>query len=275
MNSALRKIAAYLGMSLLALIVFACALFIWGFWYDSWSGYSASLYISDGICNVGVFDVTGDIVPYHEEGEYTSTTPADARAFFEKLANDPDVKAVLVRIDSLGGTPAASLTIAQLLAASPVPVVALVGDYGTSGAYLVASAADRIIASPFSDIGSIGITMSYIDETEQNKENGLKYVPLTSAPYKDYGSPDKELTAEERALLERDLSVYHKIFVDEVAKNRGLSADAVAPLADGSSMPASLAKEHQLVDTIGGIAEAKSALAELAGIAPEEVALCE
>jgi len=261
--------------SIIILIGLYVGLGIWGDWHDNWSGYTSQNYVSDGVCNIGVFSVDGVIAPYHETDEYMTTTPEDVQQFFKNAENDPYIRGVLVQIDSLGGTPAASKSIADLLKSSPMTTVAYTGDYATSGGYLIATGADSIVSSPFSDIGGIGVTMSYVSNTKQNEMEGLEYVKLSSAIYKDYGSPDKELTPDEEKLIERDLAIYHTEFVNEVATNRNLPTEAVALLADGSSMPASLALQNKLVDVVGGTNEVKTTFAEKLGIPVEEVIFCE
>jgi len=146
---------------------------------------------------------------------------------------------------------------------------------GASAAYLAATGAKTIIASPFSDIGSIGVSMSYLDNTAKNVKDGLKYIPLTSAKFKDYGVPDKPLTTDERALIERDLKIYHNQFVKEVAENRNLSIEQVAKLADGSSMPGPLALENKLIDALGDQETVRAWFAEQLEIPLEEVVFCE
>lgn len=261
-------------LAVIALIGFFISLIIWGGWYDSWSGYNASLYVSDGYCNIGVVPVYGTIVPYHELDEYTSIAPNDIRTFMSTAETDEYIQGVLVEVDSTGGYPAASATIAELFKNSSMPTAALVGDYGTSGGYMIASAADYLIGSPFSDIGGIGVTMSYLSYAQQNTDSGLEYIPLSSAPFKDYGSPDKELTAEERTLLERDLSIYHDEFVKMVAENRELPIEEVKTLADGASVPASLALEKKLIDAVGGRDEARSYFAQVLNLPEEEIIFC-
>ena len=155
-----------------------------------------------------------------------------------------------------------------------MPNAAYIVDSGASAAYLIASAADTIIASPFSDVGSIGITMSYLDYSAQNAAQGIEYISLASAKYKNYGDPDKPLTEEERALFERDLSVWHEALVAEVAENRNLPIEKIAKLADGSSMPGKLALEAGLIDAVGNREVARVWFANQLGMSPEEIVFC-
>lgn len=255
------------------LAVFAAGLWIWGAWHDEWSGFNASLEYSDGWCNIAVIPLTGDIVP--GSGLDGETGGDDVLASLRMAEADTDVYGVLLRIDSGGGSAAASEQIANALKASSLPSVALIREIGTSGAYLAATGADRVYVSEFSDVGGIGVTMSYLENVRQNEEDGIDFVSLASAPYKDYMNPNMPLTSEERAILERDLSIYHDVFVRQVAENRGLPIEDVRRLADGASMPGSLALESKLVDALGGQDDTRTWFAEQAGINAEDVIFCE
>lgn len=262
------------------LIGFYLALGIWGDWHDDWSGYNWSVQweISDGWCNIAVLPIMGDItseISTEEEGEVTTTNADESSMFVERANSDENILGLLVRIDSYGGTPVASEIIMNAVKRSSIPSVALIREAGTSGGYMVASAADTIIASAMSDIGSIGVTMSYVGNWDQNADLGLTYVSLASAPFKDYMHPDKPLTDEERKLLERDLAIYHEYFVGLVAENRGLSLEHVAALADGSSMPGALALEAGLIDQLGDQETAREWFAKTLEIPVDEVIFCE
>jgi len=268
--------------ALAIIVVFAVGLRMFGSWHDEWSGYNASTMISDGSCNIAVIPITGDIIAYagaDQDGSGNelppSTNPDDVLSTLQWAENDPNIFGVLVRIDSGGGSPVASEIISNGLKNSSLPVVALIREIATSGGYLVATGAKTIIASPFSDVGSIGMTMSYLENTAKNIKDGLKYIPLTSAKYKDYGNTNKPLTADERNLLERDLKIWHEYFVKMVSENMSLPIEKVAKLADGSSMPASLALENKLIDALGDQETARVWFAEQLEIAPEEVVFCE
>lgn len=268
-----------LAISFALIISFYLCLKIWGAWHDEWSGYNASMYVSDGYCNIAVIPVVGDITtldPIPEEGEAIAYTNADAVAAQIRYAEyDPNILGMLVRIDSYGGYPAASEVIANTIKKSSLPSVGLIREAGTSGGYLVATGADTIIASPFSDVGGIGITMSYLENWKQNQDSGLDYVSLSSAPFKDYGDPNKPLTAKERELFERDLKIWHEYFVASVAENRGMNVGDIATVADGSSMPGKLALEHKLIDALGDQETARTYFAQTLDMPVENVVFCE
>lgn len=281
MNPSYQKGVTILSLFVIGLLFFFACLSVWGSWHDEWSGYNASLSVGDGRCNIAVIPIVGDIIPYagaDEDGSGNtppSTNPDDTLAALHAAEADPNIRGILVRIDSGGGTPVASEIIANGFKHASLPLAALIREAGASGAYLAATGAKTIIASPFSDIGSIGVTMSYLDNSAKNAEDGLRYVSLTSAKFKDYGNPDKPLTADERMLLERDLKIYHSQFVREVAENRNLSIEQVAKLADGSSMPGTLALENRLIDELGDKETARAWFAAQLELPLEEISFCE
>ncbi|MCA9360194.1 S49 family peptidase [Candidatus Kaiserbacteria bacterium] len=262
------------------LVLFYIGLLIWGFWHDEWSGYNDSAHISDGYCNIAVIPIVGDITSYGEsvdeyEESILTTTMEETISLLEITEYDPYIAGVMMVIDSTGGAPAASEQITNEIKRSSMPTAAHIIDYGVSGAYLVATGADRVFASPFSDVGSIGVTMSYLEYSERNRAEGLEFVSLASAEFKDYGSPDKPLTPEERLLLERDLQIFHDEFVKQVANNRDMNIEQVAELADGSTLPGSLALEAGLIDELGDREVVREWFANELGLPSEEVVFCQ
>jgi protease IV len=278
------KIFGHLG---LALLWFAAAsalvwvsLHVYGVWHDDWSGYTASTYIGDGFCNIAVLPVQGEIhtygTIYDDYGnELISTNMTDALGFLDQAEVEPGILGVMALIDSGGGSPSASKIIADELKGSQLPVAAFILDIAASGGYYIATGADTIIANPFADVGSIGVTMSYLDYTKQNAEQGLEFIELASGKFKDSWNPDKPITEEERALFERDLKIHHDTFVKEVSDNRGLPLEAVARLADGSTLPAPLALEAKLIDSIGWKEDVRLWFAEQLNMSVGDIVFCQ
>ena len=273
-----------LSWAVVALVAFFIGLWGFGVWHDEWSGYNTSGEITDGSCNVAVLTIAGEIIPYSGankdgatfESELSPTSnPDDVLAFLRKAEADQNILGVIVSIDSPGGAGVASEIIANALKNLSLPTVALIREHGASAGYLVATGADTIIASPLSDVGSIGVTMSYLEDSEKNAKEGLRFVSLSSGKFKDYTNPDKPLTTDERALLERDLKIYHDQFVKEVAENRNLPIEDVSKLADGSSMPGELALKNKLIDALGDQETARAWFAEQLGMSSGEIIFCE
>jgi protease IV len=242
---------------------------IWDSWYNDMS-------ISDGICNVALIPIEGEVSP----GAFASlegtiiTDIDDTRALILRAENDPYIKALMVQIDSTGGYAAGAELVANTLKNSTLPSVAVIRETGASAAYLIATGADRIYASPFSDVGSIGVTMSYVENWQQNDDSGLSYVQLSSAPYKDYGNPNKQLTEDERALLERDLAIWHEELVNQIARNRNLPVEEMMKISDGSSVPGEKAKELKLIDEVGDEYTAIEWLSKELNFPKEQLIIC-
>ncbi len=190
-------------------------------------------------------------------------------AYIDEIEKNSNIAVVIVEIDSYGGYPVASEEIMNALKRMTKPTIAVIREGAVSGAYLIASGADRIYASEMSDVGGIGITMSYLDYSQQNKEEGIIYQQLSSGKFKDTGNPDKELTAEEKELYMRDIKILHEAFVKRVAENRGLDIEKVEKLADGSTMLGKAAKENGLIDEIGSIYDAQEWIKQELGMEPE------
>jgi len=230
--------------------------------------------------NIALIKIHGTIVNYKIDpnndpnGIYDpdSVSSEVVAGYLEEIENDDRIKGVIVEIDSPGGSPTAGEEIMNPLLASTKPVVAFIRERGLSAGYLAATGAEKIYASPMSDVGSIGVTMSYLDNSAKNKKEGLTYNQLSTGKFKDSGDPDKELTAEEKNVFMADLEKIHRIFVEYVAQNRNMDIEAVTKLADGSSMNAQDAIDAGLIDAIGGLNEARSYLAGKIG---EDAMVCD
>jgi protease-4 len=185
-----------------------------------------------------------------------SVTPERIIGELKKAADDDSVKAVILRIDSPGGTASASWEIAREVARFEKPIIASCGDMCASGAYMIASQCDAIIGTPSSDIGSIGVIMQVADLSELMQKLGIKYDTIHQGKYKDAGSPDRPLTDEERAMLDRDSKMVYEQFIKLVADGRKMSVADVRELATGWAWPGEEAKRLGLIDDIGNYRDA-------------------
>lgn len=232
--------------------------------------------ISNGSCNVAVLPIEGAILPYYGLAEFDLViTPEVVERFMDAAEDEPRVEAVMIEVNSPGGTPVASQRIAERFRNSSLPVVGLIGDIGASGGYMVAAASDVLIASPMSNVGSIGVNMSYVEESQKNEEEGITYVQLTTGQYKDTGSPNRPITDEEREKLQADLEIIHNEFVGIISEYRNMTLAEVEAVADGATVPGTTALEIGLVDSLGGREEAKDVLANITGKPASEVVFCE
>ena len=239
------------------------------------AGYTA---VSDGECNIAVMPIEGVIMPWGYGMQYPefAVTPNDVRDYLNLVSDDElFIEGILFEINSPGGTPVASEAISKLVASLDLPNAALIGDMGASGGYMVASAADRIFASAMSDVGSIGVNMSYVEESLKNTEEGLTYVPLKTGKFKDAGDPNKAITEDERAYFQGQLDTVNEEFINLVARNRGLEVDAVRALADGSTVIGQKAIDAKLIDEIGDRDAVKAYFAQVLGKDVSEISFCE
>lgn len=213
----------------------------------------------DSTCNVAGIIMHGDLYTYYSEDPDlpADISSAEDLVYYLELAEDtPNIEVILLEIDSYGGSPAAAEeVVATLKKRVNKPVIAQIRGGGTSAAYWIASASDIIFASALSEVGSIGVTMSYVDESKLNTENGYTFNQINTGKFKDSGSIEKPLTEEERVLFQRDTDIMFEAFLASVSNNRNMEIEKVRALADGSSMLGQMAKENGLIDEIGGIYE--------------------
>jgi protease-4 len=228
-------------------------------------------------CNVAVAQLYGTLAYYPNEwgnasGTGDQTASEDIRREIEAADADPSIKAILLQVDSAGGDPVAGEDIATALRHASKPTVAFIANQGDSSAYWAATGAQTVFASADSSLVDIGVTQSYLDQTKQDKQNGLTFIPLTAGQYKDAGNPDSPLTPEEKALFQRDLNITMQNFIAAVAQNRNLSVASVTAIADGSSMEGQMALQDGLIDKIGNIYDVEDYLKGKIG---GNVTLCE
>ena len=152
--------------------------------------------------------------------------------------------------------------------------VALIRAQGESSAYLAASGASIIFASPFSKVGDIGITSSFTDNAKANDANGVTFNHLSLGKYKDMGNSDSSVTQEEKDLMmKNDVQPMYDAFVSIVAKNRHLDLTSTRKLANGMGVAGEVALKEGLVDRLGGFLEVEAYL-KSKGISCESSAGC-
>lgn len=230
-------------------------------YYDDYPTYSASV----ENCNVAGIEIHGDLWTYEDsfitqEFETKIVGSEDIVVAIHEAQNDKNIKAIILEIDSYGGLPIAGEEVANALKRASLPTIALIRGGGLSASYWASTGADTIIASENSDIGSIGITMSYLDNARSNLAEGLTYNQLSYGKYKDTGDPDKTLTYAEKQYLMRDVNIVAENFIKAVSENRSLDIEKVRALADGSSMLGAMALENGLIDKIGDLQTTKEYL---------------
>jgi protease IV len=200
---------------------------------------------------------------------------ARVREELEKAAEDARVKALVLRINSPGGTVTASdilyHEIKRFKDRRKVPVVASILDVGASGGYYAALAADRIVAHPTTVTGSIGVLMLTVNSSGLLEKIGVSADYITSGPRKDMGSPFRPLTPEERAIFQEVIDRLYGRFVALIVRERGLDEGRVRRFADGRIYTAAEALSLGLVDRIGYLEDALALAKEAAGIPDAKV----
>jgi protease-4 len=197
---------------------------------------------------------------------------ADDRARDDALravAEDPDVKALIIAIDSPGGTVVGGENLYMRLrqVAARKPVVATLGTLAASGGYMTALGADYILARNGTVTGSIGVLMQTTEITGLLDKLGIEAEAIKSAPLKAVPSPLEKLTPEGREATREVVMDMYDMFLGMVAERRNLSPETARKLGDGRVYTGRQAVENKLVDAIGGEAEARDWLAETGGIA--------
>lgn len=188
------------------------------------------------------------------------------------MAKNKKNKAVILRINSPGGTVAASQEIYDAIKkvrASGIKVVALMEDVAASGGLYVALAADKIIANAGTITGSIGVIVKGVEYSKVLAVLGIKTNVIKSGEFKDILSRTREMTDGERLILQDVIESAYEQFAGTVAKDRGLARECVAEFADGRIFTGAQAFVLGVVDKIGGFDVAVKAAGDLAGI-PED-----
>jgi len=220
--------------------------------------------------SVAVIYISGEISGVSAGGLTAgNVTPEIVISQLKQAEEDDAVKAIIIRIDSPGGTASASEEIAVEVARCTKPTIASIGDVGASGAYMIASQCDEIMSTNSSAVGSIGVIMEIGDYSGLAKKLGVKFIAIHEGEFKDAGSPWRGLTTTETAMLQADVRLTYDNFIAIVAKGRKMSDADVRKLATGWAWPGIKAKELGLVDTIGNYTDAVNRAGKLGNIVGE------
>lgn len=202
--------------------------------------------------NIAVIPVSG-IIMGEKSGPFSSGIVSSKTVvkLIKKADKKSEVKALIIEINSPGGSAVASAEIANAITKVKKPVVAVIREAGASGGYWIASATDKIYANELSITGSIGVISSYLEFADFIDRYNITYRRLVAGENKDIGNPFAKLTQKKEELLQIKLDKIHAIFIKTVAKNRNLSEEKVKEIADGFFMLGIEALEIGLIDEIG------------------------
>lgn len=201
------------------------------------------------------------------EGPITVAEPVVTQ--LKKYREYTSVPVVVLRINSPGGSVAATQEIyheLEMLRDSGKKVVASMGNMAASGGYYLACVADTIVANPGTLTGSIGVIFEFANTEELFRKIGIRFQVVKSGKFKDIGSPTREMTEEERLLLQELIDDAYNQFVDAVSEGRELPREEVLRIADGRVFTGRQGLELGLIDVMGGYEEAIALAAEMAGI---------
>ncbi|MFQ5672544.1 MAG: signal peptide peptidase SppA [Nitrospinales bacterium] len=217
--------------------------------------------ISDeGPAKILLLDIRGLIANKKQRGftgaERDTGMVDRVRESLKKAEKDDDIKAILLRINSPGGTVTSSDIIYNELRSFKkkrnIKVYAALMDLATSGGYYIAVAADHITAHPTSITGSIGVIALKVNLQGLMEKIGVDWEVVKSGDKKDFLSPFRSFTKKERQLFQENIDDFHRRFVEVIAENRpGLELPAVRELADGRIFSARQALDNKLIDDIG------------------------
>lgn len=197
------------------------------------------------------------------------TSATDIAKQIKRAGEDPSVKAIVLRINSPGGSAAASQEIYQEVLKSRENgkvVVASMGDSATSGGYYVACAADKIVANPGTITGSIGVIFSQLQYSELMEKYGIEANIIKSGKYKDIGSPFRNMTEEDRQILQNMVDDIYNQFINAVVEGRDMNRSKVLELADGRIFTGRQAEEKGLVDELGNYHDSIQIAANMSGV---------
>jgi capsid assembly protease len=173
-------------------------------------------------------------------------------------AANPDIAAIILDVDTPGGTVAKSTeTAAAVRAAAQIkPVIAMVDSLGASAGYWIISGASQIVLTPSAEVGSLGVISAHLDFSERMAKDGVKPTVFRSVPWKAEGSPFEALTPEAIVNIEGQVAEAHKVFIGDVATGRRASIDRVnADFGQGRMVTAARAVQLGMADKVGTMAD--------------------
>lgn len=261
----IKKIIAYVFIGVVA--VSAVAAFVLGTSRDSG--------VFDGSSKdaIAVLHLTGSIQDSGSSSLFGGgITPRSVARQLERAEKSKRVAAVVIRLNTGGGTVAASQEIADMVADFDPdrPVVVSMGDAAASGGYYVASQADHVVAQPGTLTGSVGVVWMSFDYADLMEKVGVDLQTVTAGEHKDMFLPGR-MTPERRRIVQDLVDESYERFIKAVVKGRGLPETSVRALATGQVYTGQQALDLGLVDELGGLEKAIEAAEKLAGIHHAEI----
>jgi protease-4 len=193
-------------------------------------------------------------------------TSEDITKSLNDASEDNGVKAIVMRVNSPGGSPSAAEEIISTMKKIDKPIVVSMGDVAASAAYYISAPADRIIANPDTITGSIGVIWEFQNRSGFYEKEGTSFYIAKSGEMKDMGGDWRGLSDDEKRYVDQVIAEAYSRFVSEVASGRNISLSKVKDLADGRVYTGAKAKELGLVDEFGSLDDAIDVAAKMGGI---------
>ncbi|MGD6967924.1 signal peptide peptidase SppA [Rossellomorea vietnamensis] len=216
--------------------------------------------IEDGSSSkrIAVLEVDGVIQDVNTAASIFESSGYNHEIFMEQLKTvqeDDSIKGVILKVNTPGGGVVESAQIHEQLVEiqeeSEKPIYVSMGSMAASGGYYISAPAEKIFASRETLTGSLGVIMQSVNYSELAENYGVDFVTIKSGPHKDIMSPTREMTEEEREILQSMVNNSYEGFVDVIAQGRGMSEEQVRQIADGRVYDGIQAKENNLIDGFG------------------------
>lgn len=247
-------------LALIAVIAVSIAAIFYGL------GFGGNIGSSD---KIAVIYVQGTMLTGNVPAGLGYATSEEICQNIHSAVEDNNVRAIVLRVNSGGGSPSAAQEIAieiEKAQKQGVPVIVSMGDLAASAAYYISAPADYIFANPSTNTGSIGVIWTFENMSGFYQNEGIDYYVSKSGEFKDMGGTWRGLTDEEKEYADEVVMESYEEFVTQVAEGRNISRSEVKKLADGRIYTGSRAKDLGLVDDFGNLYDAIDKAAELGGV---------
>jgi protease-4 len=217
---------------------------------------------------VAVVQVHGSISMSGDAGAFAEArvTPQGIKELLDKAERDSSVKAILVEINSPGGSVVASEEMSKAILGVTKPTVCWLGEIATSGGYYVASACDYIVADRATITGSLGVISIFPEFSQLLEKVGVNMTVIKAGEFKDFSSGFRPMTEDEKKMMEEVVVETYEFFIKDIATNRNLSIEYLRGIAGGEVYTGAKALELGLVDEVGDRDRAIEKAGELGGI---------
>jgi len=223
----------------------------------------------DGTRQIAILEVNGTIQDTGEATSFFTTEGYHHRSFMKQLnyiKENPNVKGMILQINSPGGGVVESAEIydkiKEIMDEKEIPIYVSMGAMAASGGYYIAAPATKIFASKETITGSIGVIMQSINYAGLAEKLGIETITIKSGPYKDIMSSAREMTDEEKTILQEMLNNSYEDFIKIIADGRKMSESDVRKLADGRIYDGRQAKKVGLIDEFGYLEDVIQAMKE-------------